>query len=237
MTQTAVRSVATDIETIRRRIALFEDDVRRHPLARLIARGDVPAATEKAFALYMFTDAWMWPSMLIAMRDHAGNAKLKRAISDNLDDEAGERGHSHIHLSARFLKSLGIAPALTDMPELNRTVAIAGELSEAQTAGWLAAAEMLTLPLYELALACFGKKTGVDTRYLDVHMVVDEDHIAWLWAAVESLVEEGADAAGILEGVGLGARATLKSLDQIYEESLAEGAGAGLGSGAGAGMK
>ena len=53
----------------------------------------------------------------------------------------------------------------------------------------------------------------------------DEEHIAWLWASVEALLEDRPCSAEILEGVGLGARATLKSLDEIYEEAVRAAAG------------
>jgi len=222
MTTTLARTAAADIENVRSRIAQFESDLRSHPLMRMASNGELPRSGEKALALYMFTDSWMWPPMLAAMRDQAAHPKLKKAISDNLADETGTRGQSHINMCVRFCRSLGIAPQLTDLSELNRTVNISNELTEAQIAGWLAAAEMLTLPLYALALAAFGKKPGVETKYLDVHMDVDEEHIAWLWAAVEGLLEDRPCMNEILEGVGLGARATLKSLDEIYEEALAD---------------
>ena len=219
---TATRSVNTDIETVRRRIAQFEADVEGHPLLRMAKEGRMTPGAEKALGSYLFTDSWMWPPMLAAMRDQAKNAKLREAISDNLDDETGGRGQSHINMCVRFLKSIGQQPMLADLSELNRTVNISNDLTEAQISGWLAAAEMLTLPLYRIAMEALGKKPGADTKYLDVHMQVDEEHIAWLWAAVESLLEERACASEILEGVGLGARATLKSLDEIYEEAVSE---------------
>jgi hypothetical protein len=166
-------------------------------------------------------DAWMWPPMLVSMRDHAKHPELKRAIEDNLQDECGKRGSSHIKLCMDFLRSLGHPAELVNAPELNRTINVSKELTEPQLAGWLAAAEMLTLPLYEVARSCFGTKPGADLRYIDVHMEVDEDHIQWLWGAVEALVKEGDCEQEIVEGIALGARATLKSLDEIYEEALA----------------
>lgn len=213
---------APGIETIRGQIAFYEAEVRRHPLHRIIRGPGLPARIETDFARYLFTDSWMWPPMLISMRDHAEHPKLRRAIEDNLQDESGRRGASHVKLCMRFLRSLGIVPALTDMPELNRTVNISGSLSEAQTAGWLAAAETLTLPLYEMALACFAGKPGVDTAYLDVHMAVDKDHISWLWTAVEAIVAAGAGPEEVMQGAALGARATLKTLDQFFEEAVGE---------------
>lgn len=211
------------ITTIREQISFYEVEVERHPLASMISQNKLSTNGEKAFALYLFMDSWMWPSMLISMRDHAKHPKLKHAIEDNLQDEAGKRGVSHIKLCIDFVKSIGFVPALVNSAELNRTINVASELSEAQMAGWLAAAEMLTLPLYKLAIDCFSVKPKVDLRYLKVHMKVDEDHIQWLWNACEAIISENAHAKNeVLEGVALGARATLKSLDEIYEEALTE---------------
>jgi hypothetical protein len=175
--------------------------------------------------MYLFMDSWMWPPMLISMRDHVTHSLLKYAIEKNLQDEAGQRGLSHIKMCIDFVKSLDFIPALNNLQEMNRTVNVSCELSEAQIAGWLAGAEILTLPLYKLARECFEDKPRVDLRYLDVHMQVDEEHIQWLWDAVTSLLndKEGKTVIEeISEGIALGARATLKALDEIYEEAIAE---------------
>ncbi len=211
------------LDSIRHRISFYESEVDKHPLITMIQRNKLPKSAANSFALYLFMDSWSWPSMLISMRDHVKHPKLKAAIEDNLQDEAGKRGISHIKLCIDFVKSLGYTPALVNLSELNRTINVSCQLSEAQLSGWLAAAEMLTLPLYKIAKKCFGNRVAVDLRYLDVHMKVDEDHIQWLWSAVEAIIQESARLEDeIIEGIALGARATLKALDEIYEEALAE---------------
>lgn len=216
--------LASPLVAIREQISFYEQEVRTHPLAVHIQRNKQSASCEEALASYLFMDSWMWPPMLITMRDHVKNPTLKKAIEDNLQDESGGRGDSHIKLCMDFIKSLNLVPALANLAEVNRTINVAHKLSEAQIAGWLAGAEILTLPLYDIATNCFSKKPNVDMRYIQCHMHVDEEHIQWLWAGVNSVVENDANENLINEvkqGVALGARATLKSLDEIYEEAIA----------------
>jgi hypothetical protein len=220
----STRSLVNCLPAIRKHIAFYEAEVERHPLAAMIRSRTLSACGERAFALYLFMDSWMWPPMLISMRDHVTNTKLKHAIEDNLQDEAGKRGVSHIKMCIDFLKSLRYVPALVNIMEINRTINITCGLTEAQIAGWLAAAEILTLPLYRIAKECFQQKPDVDLRYLNCHMKVDEDHIAWLWSAVEAILDQSENPQNEVEiyaGIALGARATLKSMDEIYEEALA----------------
>lgn len=223
MTESTTGNVREELIAIRSRIAFYEEEVKNHPLAKLVGDGEIPQEVARDFALYLFADSWMWPSMLITMRDQARHPRLIQAIEDNIRDEAGERGDSHIRLCLRFLESVGITPSLEDGPPLDGTIHIANRMSEARIAGWLVAAEMLTLPLFKLARACFAGRPGASLEYLDVHLKVDEDHIAWLLVAVQGLLEEGASMGEILQGVGLGARATLDALDNLFESTIGQG--------------
>jgi hypothetical protein len=219
-----IDTLANPLVAIREQISFYEHEVRTHPLATHIQHNKQSIRCEQALANYLFMDSWMWPPMLISMRDHVKNPILRKAIEDNLQDEAGGRGSSHIKLCMDFMKSLHFIPAISNLAEINRTINVSCELSEAQIAGWLAGAEILTLPLYDIATTCFSKKTNVDMRYIQCHMQVDEEHIEWLWAGVKAIIVNDADEkrmAEVRQGVALGARATLKALDEIYEESIA----------------
>ncbi|MBI5630620.1 MAG: iron-containing redox enzyme family protein [Elusimicrobia bacterium] len=219
MIQESHISVTQGLAELERRIAFFESELKDHPLIGLVKSGKIPPAVRKDFALYLFSDSWMWPSMLIAMRDRSRHPKLRRAVEDNIRDEAGERGDSHVGLCLRFLESLGVAPSLEEGPSLDRTVRISSTLSEAQIAGWLLTAERLTLPLFALARECFSSAPGAELEYLDVHLRVDEDHISWLKEAAEGILEEGGSLKAVLQGSGLAARATLDAMDQLFEKA------------------
>ncbi|MBI4055324.1 MAG: iron-containing redox enzyme family protein [Elusimicrobia bacterium] len=211
----------TKLAGIHQCIEFYRKELQEHPLGSFIEQGRLPREIAQEFALYLFADSWQWPPMLTAMRGRVQNTKLREAIWDNILDETGAQKDSHVTLCLEFLESLGIPASLDSGPNLNGTISIARRLSEAQIAGWLLAAEELTLDLFRLARKQFERTPGGDLRYIDEHLEADIEHSRWLWESAESLLNQRPCLKEILCGVGLGSRATLEVLDKLFEKALA----------------
>lgn len=211
------------IATIRARIDFYARVLSDHPLLVLARGGEVPREILLEFARVQYADSILWIPMLSLMKERAQNPRLVRAIRENIADEAGQTGVSHVELARRFIRSLGIADvaAGTMTPDVVEMVSHWSRLPEPAIAGWLLAAECLVPILFEAMRVGYGVFPDANLRYLDEHITVDADvHSSWMREAILELLEDPGSGSMVMIGVDFGAREVFDVPDGLYAKSL-----------------
>lgn len=236
-TQEAVISIDTTpkvdpIQEIRVRLRSYQQDMRGHPIGRVIRNEKLPQVIALEFATLQYIDSVLWVPMLALMKDRVSSPRLRKALTDNLLCEAGATHTSHITLCREFVESIGILPSFGDYRDhselATHPVAVMNSvsaLSEEEIAGWILAAETLVPDMFAMFLPAFEKISGSDLTYLREHIGVDsEEHSQWMLEAARELIAESGDPRrsykGVLSGLDVGARVALSIPDALYAKTL-----------------
>lgn len=186
-------------------------DLLEHPFYQRWQNGNLSAAELKEYSeQYRHFEAQL-PGYLSAILAKLPEGTAADYIRDNLNDEAGESGTSHLDLFSSFLAASGgssqapatpATAALVDAyrqlaVEENASVAIAGLIAyEAQASG---VADTKGASLRE-----HYAYTDEDTAFWDLHATLDIEHAEW---ATEALVATGATAEDTYKGANTIAQA------------------------------
>lgn len=212
-------------------IAAMQNALRSHPMEKLIGAGRVPKEILDAFAHLHYLFSTNWGPVLGTMLASAKNQVFRAALEENMKDELGLNGNSHVMLCANFLRSQGLIPSYgpgANIPSIAaHPVAMmnaVAQLPEAAVAGYLLCAESLVPRMFSLFLPAF-KARNADTRYLEEHLEVDEDkHSKMLQEAVVSILGaddstkdiEYVDTKNVEMGILLGGRSIVCQADYFY---------------------
>ncbi|MBX9694941.1 MAG: iron-containing redox enzyme family protein [Cyanobacteria bacterium] len=225
----STRNTSHALNLIDSRIALYCDQISNHPVAPLLARGQVSIATLYDCAVTQFKSSILWVPLLSLLKDRAKNQRLKQALLANLLCESGARGLSHVQLCSRFVESVrahyrkvtGNADISLPLDTNLSEVLFVAELAEPVLTGWLLAAEALTPATDKILLDGFRHVPGIDEAFLLEHIAVDsEEHAIWMREAAGELLTESNCLTELLAGVDLGGRAEIKLLDSVYSRSI-----------------
>src|SRR5438445_8256634 len=105
-----------DTEPIIARVDRYRSELLAHPL---LTFNPFPALE---FAYHQYSDSILWIPMLAQMLTKAERSpRLRRAIADNIADEAGLSAISHVELARRLMRSLGAR----DLDRLPHTTLVA----------------------------------------------------------------------------------------------------------------
>ncbi len=216
---------------------LYISAVDNHPIRTLVAAGKMPRKVLDDFAVMHYGFSTSWGPVIGTVKDRANTPKFREALIENMRDELGINGTSHITLCYAMLTSIGLVPhyAGNDMISIashpTEIMNAVGELSEAQAAGYMFSSESLVPHVFALFLPAFVA-TGADTRYLDEHIEIDVDkHSQMLEEAVMAVYENSSMLdwtvpkapevlQGIVEGIHFGGRSIVGPIDCLYFKAL-----------------
>lgn len=189
-----------------------------HPFYQRWQNGDLTADELKEYSeQYRHFEAQL-PGYLTAILDKLPEGPAADYIRDNLNDEAGASGTSHLDLFGSFLAAAGGSSTASATPataalvdayaELgaaaNTSTAIAGLIAyEAQASG--------VADTKGASLRQHYSYTKADTAFWDLHATLDVDHAEW---ATEALAASGATAEEAYEGSRKIAQAWWNFLDE-----------------------
>ena len=216
--------------TLKEQVSFYLRAVDHHLINSLIKNGEMPRSVLDDCARMHYGFSTSWGPVLGTIKDTSTNFKFIEALKENMSDELGINGISHITLCADLLKSMGIDPHYggNDMlpiaahpVEIMNTVPF---LTEAQKAGYMFLSESLVPHVFTVLKPAYDQ-INADTRYFSEHMEVDSDkHSVMLQEALEDIIKKSKDT-GIalgeaLQGIHFGGRSIVGPIDCFYFEAL-----------------
>src|SRR5262245_39248744 len=192
MNKTVNKATERIFKLLRRYCAEFAE----HPLLRDADENTIPLWLLREFAFHQYSDSILWIPMLALMKAKAVRSqRLRKAIEENISDEAGLGSTAHVQLAGSLLRSLGlfsVEPFPTGTFAESASLWLSSDFAdftEAGTAGWLLVAETLVPIMFAKMKGCFDRLDGCDTAYFTEHVTVDSDeHSAWMAEAVAEVV-------------------------------------------------
>jgi pyrroloquinoline quinone (PQQ) biosynthesis protein C len=220
-----------DTEPIFARVDRYRSELLRHPLLTPIPfLAELPTPILVELAYHQYSDSILWIPMLAQMLTKSERSpRLRRAIADNIADEAGLSATSHVELARRLMRSLGVRDlgalphaTLADTASMWLSDAFAA-MSEPEIAGFLLAAETLVPALFAAVQPHYARACA-DDEYFRVHVAIDsDDHARWMAEAVAEVIAlYGDDAAPlIVRGVDDAWRETIEIPDALWRSLCA----------------
>jgi len=165
--------------------------------------------------------AWIYEKL----RSWTDNEKVRRILQENLDDELGSGNPAHAHFLhyLHLLDDLGVERERFDRyqerPGIKLALSLAFNVARSanlgRSIGYMLVNEAMTPITYTAAkqgLTTYHPELG--TSFFDLHIEVDEHHVAALYEAVDSLTES--DREELQFGISLGRRGMEILLDEAY---------------------
>ncbi len=193
--------------------ALAGRELLSHPFYRRWEQGALGEAELPNYAAQYVHVERQLPATLEAVIDGTDDARVRRALQENLDDE---RGHPmpHVELFASFADAVGATPtAPTDATRaLVSLYERAPRSSTSLAVGVLAAYEVQAAEVARSKAAGLRAHYGLAasaTRFWDVHATMEADHASWSLEAAGAL-----DRDEVLRGVAASRDAWWAFLDE-----------------------
>lgn len=212
-------------DDIRRQVDTALDAVRGHSLVRAAADGTLPLENATRWIFCAGRESRSFPWILQDLLSWNKNEKVRRILRENLDDELGSGDPTHAHFLhyLHLLDDLGVPrQAFDDYRErsgiklaLQLAFTIARGANTGRSIGYMLVNEAMTPVTYTAAKQALTKyHPDLDTNFFDLHIEVDDQHVAALYEAVGALPEE--DRADLQYGIALGQRGMEILLDEAY---------------------
>jgi pyrroloquinoline quinone (PQQ) biosynthesis protein C len=166
-----------------------------------------------------------FPDILRQLLAWTRNETVRGILAENLDDELGNGNPDDAHFRhyLHLLDALGIPHEQFDVYDQRAGIDLALSLAfniansgrEETAIGYMLVNEAMTPVTYEAARSALTQYfPDLDTNFFDLHIAVDEHHVAALYDAVDALGESGSDALHF--GIALGERGMEVLLDEAY---------------------
>lgn len=165
-----------------------------------------------------------FPKILENMLDYCDIEVISKILRENLDDEYGNGNPDHAHFKhyLDLLKKLNVS--VGDFESYNEKSGIALALQLAKSVsksrnlplalGYMLVNEGMTPITYSaIRKSCKKHFPFLKTPFFDMHIEVDEAHVADLFIAVDNLPPEDIDE--VLFGIDLGERGMAVLLDEV----------------------
>ncbi|TMQ74427.1 iron-containing redox enzyme family protein [Candidatus Accumulibacter phosphatis] len=165
-----------------------------------------------------------FPKILEQMLDHCNHQKIREILQSNLDDEYGNGNHEHAHYMhyLQLLDKLGVARDNFESYHEKAGIRLAIDLALSISAnpnlpralGYMLVNEGMTPITYSaVRAALLPFFPNMKATFFDMHISVDEHHVAELYRAVEELSLSAMD--DVLFGVMVGERGMAVLLDEV----------------------
>lgn len=199
--------------------------VRIHPLVKAAEANSLPLENAKRWVFCAGRESRSFPWILRELLSWTSDEKIRAILQDNLNDElgAGDPAHAHFLHYLHLLDSLGVPRREFETYQerlgikfaLSLAFNVAKSRNAAQAIGYMLVNEAITPITYTAAkLALTSHFPNLRTNFFDLHIQIDDRHVAALYDAVESLPD--ADQKNLEFGIAIGQRGMEVLLDEAY---------------------
>ena len=213
-----------DITTIATSVERSLNVIRNHPF---ILAAHSRKLTKEQSLRWIFCagrESQSFPVILIDMLRSSENPVVREILEENLADELGHGVWEHAHFThyLQLLEMLGVN--IEHFHEYEKRSGIQLALSLAhniaqsrnveRALGYMIVNEAMTPITYLAAKETLtGFYPGINTNFFDIHITVDEHHVAELYKALEAMESDPEE---VCFGVELGERGMATLLDEAY---------------------
>lgn len=201
------------------------DRVKQHPFIASAHNGTLPEENAVRWVFCAGRESRTFPEILQQLLTWSRNATVREILEENLADELGNGDPSDAHFLhyLKLLDALGIEHerfyGYRQGAGINLALSLAFNVadsdSQEMSIGYMLVNEAMTPVTYEAARRALTKYyPGLQTDFFDLHIAVDEHHVAALYDAVDALGESNSDA--LKFGISLGERGMQVLLDEAY---------------------
>ena len=215
---------ALSVDALKSEIALSLFKIEAHPFVVEAHRGQLTLDKSLRWIMCAGRESRTFPKILENMLVYCRHPKIQGILQENLDDENGNGNPEHAHYQhyLHLLDNLGVSRDMFEKyPEkagirlavdLALCVSNSGNLPLAL--GYMLVNEGMT-PITYTAIKCGLQEyfPALKTQFFDMHISVDEKHVAELYRAVEELPSESMR--DVLYGVAIGERGMAVLLDEV----------------------
>lgn len=199
--------------------------IRQHPFILDALSGKLSKESAERWIMCAGRESRTFPDILKKMISWVDNEKIKSILQENYDDELGNGNPDEAHFLhyLHLLRDLGIDRNVffnySEKAGIKLAVNLAHNVAESKNAaiviGYMLVNEAMT-PITYLAVKSAITKyyPNLATNFFDVHISVDEHHVAELIKAIEELDESNYSA--LLFGINIGERGMAVLLDEAY---------------------
>ncbi|MFI1738560.1 iron-containing redox enzyme family protein [Streptomyces sioyaensis] len=199
--------------------------VRRHPLIISAEAGTLPLEHSKRWIFCAGRESRSFPWILKDLLAWTSDEKVKTILEENLYDELGSGDPSHAHFLhyLHLLDDLRVPRAEFDNYQerlgIKLALSLAFNIAKSRNAGraigYMLVNEAMTPVTYTAAKSALtGHFPHLRTNFFDLHIEVDDHHVAALYEAVEVLPETERE--DLEFGIALGRRGMEILLDEAY---------------------
>jgi pyrroloquinoline quinone (PQQ) biosynthesis protein C len=199
--------------------------VRKHPFILDAHRGHLSKAQATRWIYCAGRESRTFPKILEHLLAWSTNNTIRDILQENLDDELGngnpEQAHfkhythllSNLHLPLEGFDNYRERAGITLALHLAFNVATSN--AEEISIGYMLVNEAMTPVTYEAARSALSSYyPSLQTNFFDLHIEVDEHHVAALYDAVDAL--ESPNDEMLHFGISLGERGMEVLLDEAY---------------------
>lgn len=197
--------------------------IKEHPFIQLAHQHELTRDQSIRWVKCAGRESRTFPDILEEMIKRCDNTAIKAILQENLDDEYGNGNPEHAHFKhyLHLLDKLGVPR--TEFENYPENVGIALALSLAKNIaqqpkpsiaiGYMLVNEGMTPITYEAARSTLTHYfPDLQTTFFDMHIEVDEHHVAELYRAIENMDDSAKG--DLLFGVSIGERGMAVLLDE-----------------------
>ncbi|WEB41703.1 iron-containing redox enzyme family protein [Streptomyces yunnanensis] len=199
--------------------------VRNHPLITSAEAGTLPLENSKRWIFCAGRESRSFPWILKDLLAWTPDEKVRIILEENLHDElgSGDPAHAHFLHYLHLLDELRVPRAEFDSYQerlgIKLALSLAFNIAKSRNAGraigYMLVNEAMTPVTYTAAKSALtGHFPHLRTNFFDLHIEVDDHHVAALYEAVEALPET--DREDLEFGIALGRRGMETLLDEAY---------------------
>lgn len=211
------------VETVRQAVEASLEAIRSH---RFITGAHLLALTHEQTIRWIMCagrESRSFPDILIGMIERTTNPAVKKILEENLDDEHGNGNPEHAHFRhyVHLLQKIGMSEqqfqAYTEKAGIRLALDLAYNVANGDNSavalGYMLVNEGMTPITYDAVDVALHKfYPDLTTSFFQMHVEVDEHHVAELYKAVEAMPDAVVD--DIVFGVQLGERGMAALLDE-----------------------
>ncbi|MEU2729184.1 iron-containing redox enzyme family protein [Streptomyces griseoviridis] len=213
------------VSEVRKQVEGSLDEVRNHPLVASAAAGTLPRDAAHRWVFCAGRESRSFPWILRELLAWTDDDKVRRILQENLDDElgSGDPRHAHFLHYLHLLDGLGVAreefDTYTERAGITLALSLAFNVAKSRSTGraigYMLVNEAMTPVTYNAARQALTRHhPELRTDFFDLHIEVDDQHVAALYEAVEALPDD--EERDLRFGIALGRRGMEILLDEAY---------------------
>lgn len=214
-----------EITTVKTKVAESLKRIEGHPFILDAHSNELAKDQVIRWVMCAGRESRTFPEILKNMISWTRNEKITAVLRDNLDDELGNGNLKHAHFMhyLQLIEKIGLKEgdflAYNEKAGIQLATSLAYNISmlkkPATVIGYMLVNEAITPVTYNAVRhAILPYYPEIKTNFFDIHIEVDEMHVAELYKAVEELMDSELEE--LLFGIEIGERGMAVLLDEAY---------------------